>query len=309
MDLNQIALAEIAFDTGSDGVVPPPALRTRVLGAVDTTGRRSMHENWVDDSLPVTTNAFTAFMRTAAELAELLGDLAPEEWELVTTTPAGSVRDLAIHLVGVERYALGQLGRRPPLHAPTREDHFPVSRSAAHDTAGLTNDEVARAWWLEAMEVVRACGELGPSERLVFHHLPVSVRGFLIVRTFELWTHGEDIRRASQRARNLLDADRLALMSGGLVDVLAFGMAISGTEQPGRTARITLTGAGGKTFDVALAVGEPVGTPDTTVTMSTLDLCRIAARQLPISAAGIDVRGDRSIVEPMLVGAQAFAAD
>ena len=145
--------------------------------------------------------------------------------------------------------------------------------------------------------------------RVDFHHLTLSVRGLLVVRTFELWTHGEDIRRANQRPPDPLDSERLALMSSGLVDVLAFGMAMSGTTRPGRTARITLTGPGGATFDVALAPGEPVGTPDAILTMSTLDLCRVAARQLPIATAPMSIEGDSSLVEPLLVGAQAFAAD
>ncbi len=309
MDLNSISLADVAFDAAADGIEPPSTLRARVLDTIDVAGHAPMPGAWADTTVSEQTNAVLAFVRTAAELSELLADLAPDEWEKHTVTPAGSVRGLAIHLLGIERYALGQLGRRPALDAPNRADHFPISRSAARDADQLTNDEIARAWWLEALEVTRACAELGPSAPVTLHHLPADVRGFLIVRTFELWTHGDDIRRANGRRLSSLDADRLALMSNGLVDVLALGMAFEGTEQPGRTARITLTGPGGGTFDIALAAGEPIGAPDTSVTMSVLDLCRVAARRLPIESAYMTVEGDHSLVEPMLAGAQAFAAD
>jgi hypothetical protein len=131
----------------------------------------------------------------------------------------------------------------------------------------------------------------------------------LVVRTFELWTHDDDIRRAVNRPPNLLDDARLALMSSDLMNVLNLGMALSGTTQPGRSARINITGSGGATYDVALAPGETAGLPDITITTSALDLCRLAANRLTADLLDIDVEGDRSLLEPILVGATAFAAD
>jgi hypothetical protein len=131
----------------------------------------------------------------------------------------------------------------------------------------------------------------------------------LVVRTFELWTHDDDIRRAIKRPPNPLDADRLALMSSDLMNVLNFGMAMSGTTQPGRTARINLMGPGGGSYDVALAPGEIAGLPDITITTSVLDLCRVASNRLSVDEIDLAVDGDRSLLEPILVGASAFAAD
>jgi uncharacterized protein (TIGR03083 family) len=250
-------------------------------------------------------------MATAVGLFELLDGLTDDEWERRTAVGGGvTVRELVLHLVGVERYLLGQLGRRGTVAAPRREDHFPVSTAAAADLAGADGAQVARAWWLEAMALVAACAELGPDHEVAYHHLGGSVRGMLVVRTFELWTHDDDIRRAVGAPRNDLDDERLSLMSGALLDVLPFGLALAGTVQPGRTARITLTGpGGGRTVDAPLAPGEAPGVPDIVLEATALDLCRVAANRLPIDRIDVDVEGDRSLLEPVLVGATAFALD
>ena len=83
----------------------------------------------------------------------------------------------------------------------------------------------------------------------------------------------------------------------------------SGTTQPGRTARIDLSGPGGASYLVALAPGEVAGLPDITITTSTLDLCRLASNRLSSSLLDLEVDGDRALLEPILVGATAFAAD
>jgi hypothetical protein len=131
----------------------------------------------------------------------------------------------------------------------------------------------------------------------------------LVVRTFEVWTHDDDIRRAIDRPPNPLDGDRLALMSSDLMNVLNLGMALSRTTQPGRTARFDLMGAGGGTYDVALSPGEIAGLPDITITTTALDLCRLASNRLSLDLLDLAVDGDRSLLEPILVGATAFAAD
>ena len=70
-----------------------------------------------------------------------------------------------------------------------------------------------------------------------YHHLVGTTHGLLVVRTFELWTHGEDLRRATHRPLDELDEGRLSLMVGELMRVLPLGLALNSREQPGRTAR------------------------------------------------------------------------
>lgn len=305
MDLTADVLLDVGFDAVDDGPSLPEDLRARTLTTA-TTRREPRHPDW--DTEPGRP-ALAAFLRTAAELGALLASLGPAEWDVETAVADSTVRELVAHLVGVERYALGQLGRRPALPAPGREDHCVVARLASADVRGAPAAELTRTWWSEVLAVTAVGAELGPSHPISFHQLPTDIRGLFIVRTFELWTHGDDVRRATRRPLNLLDADRLSLMSRQLLHVLSRGMAVSGTAQPGRTARINLTGDAAASYDVALAPGEVPGPPDVIITTSALDICRLAANRLPIAQLDAEVGGDRSLLEPILVGAGAFALD
>jgi uncharacterized protein (TIGR03083 family) len=314
VDLNLSELLEVGFDAFESGQrfvpgerVAPNGLGVRVLEAAGSRPRPSVHADWVDADGGLT--PLDALARTAAELGHLLDTLEPGEWACETQVQGATVHDLVVHLVGVERYLLGQLDRRPPTEAARRDDHYPVTRQLASDLLGADSRRLARAWWLEVMDLIRAMGELGPEHPVSYHHLASGIRGLAVVRTFEVWTHEDDIRRATGRALSSLDEGRLSLMSSGLVRSLALGMALAGTMQQGRTARFILTGAGAATFDVALTHGETASQPDITLTVDTLDLCRLASNRIPIGQLAVDVEGDRSLLEPVLVGATAFALD
>jgi uncharacterized protein (TIGR03083 family) len=310
MDLNLNELLDVGFDVlTADDIDVPPDLGDRVLTASLAQPRASMHADWDagNDELTV----LGALSRTAAELSALLDGLEPAEWTMPTKVQEDTVHGLVVHLVGVERYMLGQLGRRPEASAPTREEHSTVTRALAADMVGADSSRLARTWWLEVMELIGAIGEVGPDHAVSYHHLSSGARGMGVVRTFELWTHNEDIRRATDRGLSPLDEPRLALMSTSLLSSLGGGMALMGTAQPGRTARVHVTGAGPttRTFNCALAYGETAGTPDLTVTVDALDLCRLASNRVAIADLDAEVDGDRSLLEPMLVGATAFAMD
>jgi len=308
MDLTTRELLDLGLDAvAADAPAASSALRQRVLGASTTGSRPLLHSGWAALDGPI--SPLGAFIKTASEFATMLDSFGLDDWSRPTSVEGASVRELVAHLVGVERYVLGQLGRRPKLLAPTREDHFPVTREAAADMAHLPGPDVAAAWWSEVSELIATCGPLDPQYDVGYHHLAGSLRGLLVVRTFEVWTHDDDIRRAVKLPPNELDDARLALMSSDLMNVLNLGMALSGTTQPGRTARVDLTGPGGASYLVALAPGEVAGLPDITITTSALDLCRLASNRLSSSLLDIEVVGDRALLEPVLVGATAFAAD
>jgi len=309
MDLNRDQLIDIALDALVPAAAEPPS-RLKAVVLTAASGRRSpLGDAAWPEPVPPEVTAFSAFLQTAAELAELLGVLSAKDWQRPTRVPGRRVKDLVLHLVGVERYVLGQLGQTPPMPAPRRQDHFPVSMAAASELVAASGVELSRAWWGEVMADIAACGQLGSQHLVEYHDLALTVRGLLVVRTFELWTHGDDIRHATDRAPNDLDEARLALMSGELMRVLSLGMALTGTTQPGRTARIELTGLGAGISDVALAPGEEAGHPDIVVRVATLDLCRLASNRLPWSELDCEVEGDETLLQPILAGASAFAAD
>jgi uncharacterized protein (TIGR03083 family) len=309
MDLTTSELLELGLDAVETPATDiPSGLRARVLHTASARMRPAMHPDWAGGGGHAVT-PHAAFIKTASELATMLDSLGHDDWSAPTSVGGTTVRELMAHLVGVERYMLGQLGSGPSFSAPRREDHLPVSQEAAADLADATGPEIAQAWWNEVTRLIAVCAELGPQHEVAYHHLAGSVRGMLVVRTFELWTHDDDIRLALHRPPNMLDGDRLALMSSDLMNVLNLGMALSGTTQPGRTARINLMGPGGGSYEVALSPGETPGLPDITITTSVLDLCRLASNRLSADHFDFAVDGDAALLEPILVGATAFACD
>ena len=301
MDVTRDRLVDLGLDAVA--TTTPPSLRTRVLG--DATDRPRPAWPVSPDGL----GAQAAFMRTAAELSGLLDALTPEDWRSTTAVRGGTVHDLVRHLVGVERYVHGQLGYGPRLEAPSREDHPLVAVAATIDLVGADGAILGAAFWRETMRTLAASSQLGPDHPVAFHHLTGSLRGLLVVRTFELWTHNEDIRRATQRPLNGLDDERLSLMSSELMGLLPTGMALAGTARPGRAARLRLTGLGSGEFVVALAPDESPGRPDVTIRVEAVDLCRLAADRMAPRDLAVEVDGDITLLEPVLVGASAFALD
>jgi len=307
--LSADALLSIAFDAAA---VDDPAVPARVWERVqaETAGAAgpSQHPAWADtDGAKI--SALRAFITTAAELADLLETLTADDWTRSTPVEGVTVRALVEHLVSVERYVLGQLDRGPRVEAPRREDHWSLATMLAADMNDKSNRVVATSWWSELLGVVAASAELGPDHAVTYHHLGGSLRGLLVVRTFELWTHGDDIRQATGQSLNLLDEDRLSLMVDQLMRVLPLGLALSDVSQPGHTARVNLSGPGGGSYDVPLAFGEASGEPDITVTAAVVDFCRLAAGRLAFDDLDVRVDGDRGLLSAILVGATAFAAD
>jgi uncharacterized protein (TIGR03083 family) len=301
MDMNAEHLVDLGLDVVEAPV--PLAVRGRVLEAVAERPRSA----WPAVEHGIT--AQTAFLRTAAEVGGLLDDLGPDEWHTPTAVTTATVHDLVRHLVGVERYIHGQLGLGPTHDAPRRADHYAVADTITADLIGADPDRLRAAWWREVMTSLAASSSLGPDHPVTFHHLGGSLRGLLIVRTFELWTHGEDIGRATGRPQHDLGDERLALMSSELMTLLATGMQLAGGARPGRTARFELTGPGGGEHVVALTPGATAGPVDIAISTDTADLCRLAADRISPDDLEVRVEGDITLLEPILVGASAFALD
>lgn len=312
MDLTDGELLQLWIDAAATETNVAPSGSAMVDAVLDLgarSGRADRHPDWSRPD-PSGISPLDAFIETAAEFGALLDTLEPGDWTRRTRVDHATVRDVVEHLVGMERYILGQLGRGAIVEADRREDHWPATRTAAIDVAHLSDADVARQWWQEILAEVHACAGLDPGQLVRYHHLAGGVRALLVSRTFELWAHGDDVRQAIGKPLSLLDDARLTLMVSELMDALPAGMALTGQDLPGRSARFVLEGPGGGTFDAALSFGQsPAATPDVVITTNTIDLCRLAANRLTPEDLPVDISGDRSLLRPVLLAAGAFAAD
>src|SRR5580704_8430613 len=113
MDLNDGLLLELAFDAASSDINDvPSSVWDEVVARTGrgATGTGPSDPNW-SKSGAVQVSPFSAFIDTASEFGALLGTLDEQDWSARTRVEGTVVRDLVEHLIGMERYLLGQLGQ------------------------------------------------------------------------------------------------------------------------------------------------------------------------------------------------------
>ncbi len=287
-----------AVTSMADGTAapPPPGLRHRL---VDTVASRP-RELW-DPTDPV-----RLFANQVQALSELLRDLTAEDWDLLAPPYEWTVHGLVAHLLVIERYTAVQLGLAPsgPAGPP---GHLEMGADEIAEELIGTGPETAAAWRTTAQQTVRAlAADDAPSlgQPLELHGWPFSVATGLVARSFEVWTHADDIRRATGRPLADPAPEDLRAMSQVSVTSLPLILPLIDGE-PGtelRGARVVLTGDGGGTFDL----GDP-SRRDALLVADVADYCRLAARRIEPAALDATIEGDRRAARRLLAAAQAFA--
>ena len=294
----------------TDGPAPPPELAIRTFAVA--FARRAPGE--AADPEPLAVSAYRAQMD---ELSALLLDLAPGEWD-APTLAGFTVAELVGHLLAIEGYVAAILGVRPPaglrpfeVPAGLEDDHRALSLPTIEAGAGAPPEQAVADWWawVEAdLAHLATLDDADLDERVRFHGLDLSMRSMLGARVFEVWTHADDIRRATGRPLVAPAPRHLAFMSSLAVGALPMGLLLAGIDDPGRTVRIVLTGAGGGEFVQSLVLNGVPGPPDATITADVVDFCRLAAQRLTPAELRHESEGDARAAADVLVGAAVFAA-
>lgn len=288
--------------------VPPLDLRDQVLSAARARRTPGTLLHPVEPTSPG-----NAFRRTVDELHELLVDLDEAEWSRSTLEKYGDVHDLVAHLTGVEESLLGILGEGSAPDPGVWNNHVEATASFVRELRRSPTGVLTQRWFQSAKRLASVAEEterVSPDRIVPVNDVPVGANGMLVLRTFEVWTHHEDICRATGRPFPSLDAGRLRRMSGDLIAVLPVALSLMEQSRPGRTARLVLTGAGGGTFDIPMAPDSPVGPPDVRIVADVVDFCRLAARRTGPAALSATIEGDgEQLADLILVAAGAFARD
>jgi len=270
---------------------PPPGTRMNVLRAAAARGRDSL------DPTP----ALLLFERQVAWLTELLVELDDDEWQMPVAPYAWSVHGLMAHLLVIERYMASLVGLVAPVEGDV-DDHLAMGASViAVEVAGSFRRTFA-AWKAQVTDIIAAIRSRPEAldDRVVFHGWPVSVATLLVVRSFEVWTHADDIRRTTGRALQTPPPRDVRAMSMFSVSTLPLLVPSERVKGP---ARIVLTGPGGGTFDL----DGPGSQRTVTLVADVLDYCRTAARRIDIEALPAVIEGDRDHAEALLTAARVLA--
>jgi uncharacterized protein (TIGR03083 family) len=248
----------------------------------------------------------SALRRTADALDTLLGTLSDADWRRPALRGL-DVQGLVGHLIGVERHAHRCLrdGGDPTI---ADADHVASTNAAVGEQLGRSPEATRadlRAAIDHTLQLVDAMPEPA-DQQVAMHGMRLSVPGFLVVRSFELWTHDNDIRRATGRAAARPDASTLQLMTALAAQMVPTGVRKASGGGLARPIRLVLTGQGGGVWDLGCSDG---GEPAARIVCDAVDFCRVVAHRLAPGKLVMDVWGERRLIDTVLTGASALALD
>jgi uncharacterized protein (TIGR03083 family) len=274
---------------------PPPAeLRARVLDAV-APGQAARESPPVGD----------LYTRQVDALAALLAELADSDWTQPAHPYRWTVHGLVAHLLVIEDHTAGRLG----LVETSDGDEHHLELGAGRIAAELGRaPETTAARWLEratATAIALSDDDLVLPTDVVLHGWPFSIDGAVIARSFEIWTHADDIRRATGRPLVSPIPTDLSTMSGFSVRALPLTLPLVDPDIRLTPTRIVLTGDGGATYD--LGDGSDGSDRRTTVVTDVVDYCRMVARRIRVDELECHVEGDGDLARSLLASASVFA--
>jgi uncharacterized protein (TIGR03083 family) len=277
----------------TDATSPPSSIRVRLLERVAQSPRIL-----ADPVLPG-----ELYTSRVDELRSLLDDLTAEDWSCRAEPYEWTVHGLVAHLLVIELYSAALLGLG---EAPNGDanDHLALGADVITTELAGTPGDTARRWSATAQTIIDhvRSDRFDPQAPMQLHQWPFSASSGLVARGFELWTHTDDIRRATGRTIAPISAGELRTMSSFSVSTLPFML---GSVAPGLTmqpTRVVLTGAGGGTFDIG-----GIGERGALVVTDVVDCCRTVARRIEPGDLERTVEGDSALVDGLLEASRVFA--
>jgi uncharacterized protein (TIGR03083 family) len=252
------------------------------------------------------------FRRITSRFDNLLAELTVDEW-LAATIRGMDVQQLVGHLIGVEEAFAAVIAGSVTAGAHGDADHVESTQAAALRQTGRPPPDTRQDWQAAVGRTLELAGDgrdLSVPAR--FHGISFAIEAFLVVRAFELWTHEEDIRRATGRPTHDPDGEILNRMTDVAASLLSAGVS-SISNVRGRTARLVLTGPGGGTWDVALGGAvrraQTGGHYDALIAVDAAAFCRVVADRSDMAASHATLRGDSDLASLVFAGAAALALD
>jgi uncharacterized protein (TIGR03083 family) len=281
---------------------PPAALRARVLAAARDERPPGMSVHVGEPE-----SAIAAFRSQVEAVRSLAHSLEADDWDRHAEPYPWTLHDLLGHLVGVEGYLGSVLGLWSfDLTAP-ESDHVALTVAEIARQRTATPVETLAEWETRVDAIVAHVEAQGPeylAAEVAFHTYPFSVGSALVARSFELWIHADDLRRALGRPTEVPAPGVLHQMADLSVRNLLAATLVTAPHQFERSARVVLTGPGGGTWHL----GDVHGTPDVTVVTDVVDYCRMVARRVEPPELDAQIAGDAQLALDLFEAAQLLAA-
>lgn len=247
--------------------------------------------------------------------ADLADSLSDEQWGQPSGLPGWSTADVVAHVIGIERDLLGD-------QPPEVDLDWEVLPHADDLFSRYTELAVAVRRGVDRREVLAELRKTIPARRAQLREddgdlgeivagpggwqLPRGV--VLRMRTFDIWVHDQDLRRATGTVGEL-DTDAAWVAADRMVGALGYSWAKLVGAPLGSTVAISVTGPG-VAFRVAATVadngrGALVAAddslePDVDLALSWPDYAALCAGRIPTSAALIAIEGDTELAGRLL---------
>lgn len=277
----------------------PEGLRSRVLEAAWQARAAGRAVPEVEEISPA-----EAFGRVVDAFDGTLRELSEADWHRLALRGL-DVQQLVGHLIGVETDVRRCLAGS---EAVADASHVASTQAAAIRQTGRPPDRTRADWRRaaeETLDMVQA--DADGDTPLALHGLRITLGTLLIVRAFELWTHDNDIRRATGRPPVTPEDSVLRLMTGLAARLLPRAVARVGFVEP-TLVHLVLTGSGGGTWDVV--VGDDQANAATVgIVAPAVGFCELVANRLSPADLAPHVTGDPERAAEILAAASALALD
>ncbi|MFI5053959.1 MAG: maleylpyruvate isomerase family mycothiol-dependent enzyme [Acidimicrobiia bacterium] len=286
-------LSRAATWIGATEALEPP----RGLGESVLATARSRRDGPADAAIDLYLSATERFERAVEALpSDAYGAITPNGL---------SAYDLVVHMASQESLFSQNLGV-PTLPGTRSVDIVDRTHELLPQFADQDLDEVL-ALWRDSIEVNRAWAVAHAGVTAPWSGLGLTRDDALIVRAFEAWIHGDDLRRVAGLDPAPPPPRELSIMSEFASRVLPVALGVAGRARDGKTARLVLTGDGGGDWLLAMGAGAVSGAPDVTITADVVDWCLLVGDRLAPSEIRCSIVGDAALGEDLLASAPALA--
>jgi uncharacterized protein (TIGR03083 family) len=276
----------------------PESLRERVLAAADRARPHGQAVPDVGRDTPI-----AAFSHAADALYQTLHALSDDQWRLPVLRDL-DVQGLIGHLIGVEHDVQRCMAGDPDVG---NADHVGSTQPTALSQAGRPSAATLANWRESVDRTLDTAARSDLDVIVAIHGVALWLRDLLIARTFELWTHENDIRAVTGLPPSVPEPSTLRPMSQLAADLLPFGAAFTDLHEP-ISVHLVLTGPGGGTWDVA--VGDPAPDPAPVgIVTDVVGFCRLVSNRIRPADLDVYVTGEQWQATSVLTAAAALALD
>jgi uncharacterized protein (TIGR03083 family) len=284
-----------AWVGATEALAPPPGLLDTVLAAARERRPTSPDDPFLD-----------VYLSETGRLDALI-DTLPADALDVRTFNGLTVHELVIHLAAMESSLAAALGS--PTEPGIVETDVEPRTAAFIERYGDRPLADARALWQESIHAVRrwAVDPANAHSDLRWLALHLSRDSMLVTRSFETWTHADDIRRALERPLEPPTPSGIQRMADLSIKSMPAALELTGRPHRGKTARVVLTGEGGGDWLIPLGFSEASESPDVVLTADVVEWCRVASERRAPEALLPATEGDPTLADDLAAASSAFA--